>query len=306
MVNFKRKNSKYTINKNLLDFFEEKGKDKRIYFNQFIIDLNEQIRDINSFLNSNTDDKDFKPKNINLDTLISSVNQCSLFCYNKTNFDELIGGLSECYSKLAQRKKIRSNQESKEIITKFNYKLDNYINYINKIKGLTQINNMEEKKEKNIKQINKNEEKSEKELSEDKIKDNEKDKQSHEEKVNESKHEKMINALQKQIENLYEENKKNKELLIKDLNVKLKILDERVKTIENEYAFLKSSLSFSEKKIETLQTLLVKIRWYMNTMLKIWKNLTINLDEAFLILLDLDNKINTFGVELNDLNGLLG
>ena len=41
-------------------------------------------------------------------------------------------------------------------------------------------------------------------------------------------------------------------------------------------------------------------------MLKIWKNLTINLDEAFLILLDLDNKINTFGVELNDLNGLLG
>ena len=88
--------------------------------------------------------------------------------------------------------------------------------------------------------------------------------------------------------------------------MKLKILDERVKTIENEYAFLKSSLSFSEKKIETLQTLLVKIRWYMNTMLKIWKNLTINLDEAFLMLLDLDNKINTFGVELNDLNGLLG
>ena len=45
-------------------------------------------------------------------------------------------------------------------------------------------------------------------MSEDKIKDNEKDKQIHEKKVNESKYEKMINALQKQIENLYEENKK--------------------------------------------------------------------------------------------------
>ena len=90
------------------------------------------------------------------------------------------------------------------------------------------------------------------------------------------------------------------------MNVKLTILGERVKSIENENAFLKSSLSFSEKKIETLQTLLVKIRWYMNTMLKIGKDLTINLDEAFLMLLDLDNKINTFGVELNDLNGLLG
>ena len=147
LINFEKKNSKFTIKKNFDDFFEKKIMDDKKSFTNFICNISEELKYINEFLKADSKDKDFKPKDLNLDILMLSVNNCYLFCTNNINEDILIKGLKDAFKELIKRKRIQTNIESKGIISEFYNNIDSFSNYLNEIKGKNPSNKIEEKKE---------------------------------------------------------------------------------------------------------------------------------------------------------------
>jgi uncharacterized membrane-anchored protein YhcB (DUF1043 family) len=77
-----------------------------------------------------------------------------MFCRNDLNIDEIIDNLIKLFQRLIAKKKIKSNNNSKIIITQFQNYINCYLNYIDKIKSIT--NNtvkIEEEKKNNDTQI---------------------------------------------------------------------------------------------------------------------------------------------------------
>ena len=316
LINFEKKNSKFTIKKNFDDFFEKKIMDDKKSFTNFICNISEELKYINEFLKADSKDKDFKPKDLNLDILMLSVNNCYLFCTNNINEDILIKGLKDAFKELIKRKRIQTNIESKGIISEFYNNIDSFSNYLNEIKGKNPSNKIEEKKEdldeeyylneinklkneitdyekvletKNIeiKTADKKIDELSFELSENKIK-SALDKSSYED-------------FKKEIKNILSQN--NKE--INSLKSKMQNMDGRMKNIEDENRNLKAKLTLSEKKIVTLLTFVNSIREDMNKLVEIGKDLSKNLDETSTLLMDVKYVLDNYDNELDNLDHII-
>ena len=117
-----------------------------IEFKNLVHQLSQELSSIQDFLDLNSKDIDFSPKDINIDILIESINNCFLFCENDLNIDEIINKLSQMFQRLIS-KKIKSNNNSNIIITQFKNYINCYLNYIDKIKSITNnVVKIEEKK----------------------------------------------------------------------------------------------------------------------------------------------------------------
>ena len=290
--------------------------DDKKSFTNFICNISEELKYINEFLKADSKDKDFKPKDLNLDILMLSVNNCYLFCTNNINEDILIKGLKDAFKELIKRKRIQTNIESKGIISEFYNNIDSFSNYLNEIKGKNPSNKIEEKKEdldeeyylneinklkneitdyekvletKNIeiKTADKKIDELSFELSENKIK-SALDKSSYED-------------FKKEIKNILSQN--NKE--INSLKSKMQNMDGRMKNIEDENRNLKAKLTLSEKKIVTLLTFVNSIREDMNKLVEIGKDLSKNLDETSKLLMDVKYVLDNYDNELDNLDHII-
>jgi hypothetical protein len=147
LVNFCNKKSKFTLNENFQKLFDDNKKNNMIEFKNLIDQLSQELSSIQDFLDSNSKDIYFSPKDINMNILIDSVNNCFLFCENNLNSDELVNSLSQIFQKLITKKKIKSNNNSNIIITLFKDFINCYLNNINKIKCMVSTTvKFEEKK----------------------------------------------------------------------------------------------------------------------------------------------------------------
>ena len=135
LINFAKTKSKFTFDKTFNDYFNQKTKEDISSFQNFICLLSDELKAVKEFSDSNSKDKDFKPKDLNLDILMTCVNNCFLFCVNNLKREELINSLKASFQELISRKKIQANNESKAIISTFHENFDKYVNYINGIKG---------------------------------------------------------------------------------------------------------------------------------------------------------------------------
>ena len=136
LINFAKAKSKFTFDKTFHDYFDKKTKEDMSSFQNFICLLNDELKEIKYFLESNSKDKGFKSKDFNLDILITCVNNCFLFCTNNLKSEELINSLKTSFQELINRKRIQANNETKAIISSFHENFDKYVNYINGIKGV--------------------------------------------------------------------------------------------------------------------------------------------------------------------------
>ena len=289
LLNFDLKQSKYTLDKTFDDYFKKKIKDDDLSFKNFICNLSDELKAIQEFLDSGSNDKDFKSKDLNLDILISCVNNCFLFCVNKISYEELVNSLKCSFQNLIKKKKILLNKESKVIISSFNSNIDMNLNYINKIKDSNYtFKKLEEKEEINIQQYLDKVIKLEKEVADYKIKLEEKEKEIQDyQKKNEelnfdlsqtkinstldksayeeiktdlsnkiiemlNKHSKEIELLNKKINNMEEEMKSN--------NSKMKTMEAEIKDLKKENIALKSKVNLGEKKLERFQALMTTLR----------------------------------------------
>ena len=134
LLNFEKKKSKFIFDKTFNDYFANKLNDDMNSFKSFICQLSDELKAIKDFLDSDSKDKDFKSKDLNLDLLISCVNNCFLFCMNTLKKEELINSVKSSLRELISRKKIQSN-ESKAIISSFYSGINKNMNYLNGIKG---------------------------------------------------------------------------------------------------------------------------------------------------------------------------
>ena len=151
LINFKKIKSKFTLDKNFQELFEKNKQKNLEEFNNFLYDLNNELLSIDEYLQSNTKEKkDFKRKDINLDTLIESVNICISFVENGIDDNNLFNSLTEKFQSLIKKGNIANNKDLKSVLSDFNNYIKDYINYMNKAVG----NNMPEKCEE--KKVNEN------------------------------------------------------------------------------------------------------------------------------------------------------
>lgn len=146
-INFEKKKSKYTLNKNFENFFAQKIKDDKKSFKNFICNISDELKSIDEFLKFDSKDKNFNAKDINLDILMLLINNCYLYCVNRMSEENLINELKKAFRDLINRKKIQSNKESNVIISNFDSNIDVYENYLNGLKMKKSSNKLEEKKE---------------------------------------------------------------------------------------------------------------------------------------------------------------
>jgi chromosome segregation ATPase len=320
LINFEKKNSKFTLKKNFDNFFEQKIKEDKKSFTNFICNISDELKNINEFLQVNSKDKDFKAKDLNLDILMSSINNCYLFCVNKMSREDLINELKNCFNILVNRKKIQTNKESKAIISEFHSNIDNYENYLNELIGEKSSNKLEEKKEvineeyyreiidKLRKEINDYKaviDKKDIEIKEVNDKNKELSISLSETKIQSALDNSNFEELKKDFSNkftsiLFEHSKQ-----IKCLNSKIENLEEQIKDLKNENKCLKLKLALSEKKIEILLCLINTIRKDMNRLAEVGKGIVKSLDETSTLLIDVKYILDKYDIELDNLGHII-
>lgn len=305
LINFSKKNSKYSVDKTFRDYNETKNKEYKNVFRDFIFQLSEEINSIKTYLDSNAEDKDFKAKDINMDIIILCINNCIRFCDTNMEIDELINELNKCLQELLKRKKIKSNSDSKKIISQLYFKLNCFSNNLNKIRGF----NIEKKKSDDEqilqykKQIGNPENKITEQESQLCSKEtdretenniNEKNTQAKTDKSTYEEIEKKLANYDKEIYSLKQEIKQ-----IKDIDEKN---SKKIRELESENNNLKHRLYLTEKKVENLQILLGKIREDMNKLISIEKDISSGLDEVCGIMDDLQSEMEIFRDDLMNLD----
>lgn len=326
LINFHQKKSKFTLVKTFDDYFKQKIKDDNLSFQNFICQLSEELKAIKDFLDTDSDDKDFKPKDLNMDILISCVNNSFLFCVNKLSYGELISSLKRSFNDLLKMKKIQLNKESKVIISSFNSNIDMNLNYINEIKGANYtFKKLEEKEEINIHQYLEKIKKLQKEVSDYKSKLDDKEKviqdyQKKNEKLNSELSEtKIKDSLDKSI---YEEiqkgfsnqiadmlNKHSNEIntlheKINKMDNKMKSMEKEIQDIRKDNNDLKLKLNLSEKKLEVFQVLMTAVRDDMNALNTIGIDFSNNLDETLKLLEQVKISLETYDIELENFSNI--
>ena len=338
LINFAKAKSKFTFDKTFHDYFDKKAKEDMSSFHSFICLLSDELKAIKDFLDSNSKDKDFKSKDLNLDILMACVNNCFLFCANNLKSEELINSLKTSFQELINRKRIQANNETKAIISSFHENFDKYVNYINGIKGVKntekilsgkkeEINiqkyidkikklekelfdnkNIIQVKECEIQQIKKKNEDLNFTLSETKIQSS-LDKSTYEQIKGDFSNKiemlmEKINKMDNEIQNLKKENITLKSNLpskeIETLTEKVNKMNNEIQNLQKENITFKSRLILQEKKLEAFQVLISTIREDMNKMTNIEKDLVENLDSAIQILENIRYALDLYAVDLDN------
>ncbi len=150
LVNFSKKNSKFTLNENFQKLFDDNNMNNMNEFKNLVDQLNQELSSIQNLFDLDSKDVDFCQKDINFELLIDSINNCFMFCENDLNIDELVNNLSQIFQKLITKKNIKSNNNSNIIITQFHNYINCYLNNIDKIKSMVSTTaKFEEKKNDN-------------------------------------------------------------------------------------------------------------------------------------------------------------
>ena len=342
LINFDKAKSKFTFDKTFHEYFDKKTKKDMLSFHNFICLLNDELKEIKDFLVSNSKDKGFKPKDFNLDLLITCVNNCFLFCTNNLKIEELINLLKASFQELIRRKRIQANNETKAIISSFHENFDKYVNYINGIKGVKntekilsgtkeEINiqkyidkikklekelfdnkNIIQVKECEIQQIKKKNEDLIFTLSETKILSSLEKSTCEQLKGDFSNEMEMlmekINKMDKEIQNLKKENITLKSNLpskeIETLTEKVNKMNNEIQNLQKENITFKSRLILGEKKLEAFQVLISTVREDMNKMANIEKNLVANLDSAIQILENVRYALDLYALDLDNFGSI--
>ena len=338
LINFDKAKSKFTFDKTFHEYFDKKTKKDMLSFHNFICLLNDELNEIKDFLVSNSKDKGFKPKDFNLDMLITCVNNCFLFCTNNLKIEELINLLKASFQELISRKTIQANNEIKAIIFSFHENFDKYDYYINGIKGakntekilsgkkeeiniqkyIDKIKKLEKElfdnkniiqvKECEIQQIQKKNEDLNFTLSETKIQSS-LDKSTYEQIKGDFSNKiemlmEKINKMDNEIQNLKKENITLKSNLpskeIETLTEKVNKMSNEIQNLQKEKITFKSRLILQEKKLEAFQVLISTIREDMNKMTNIEKDLVENLDSAIQILENVRYALDLYAVDLDN------
>lgn len=319
-INFEKKKSKYTLNKNFEKLFEQRIKEDKKSFKNFICYISDELKSIDELLKLNSKDMDFKAKDINLDILMPSINNCFLYSVNEISEKNLINELKNCFRDLIKRKKIQSNKESNIIISNFDSNIDAYENYLNELKVKKFSNKLEEKKDdineeyymeiigKLRNEVNdyKNMlDKKDIEIKEIKDKNKELNMSLSEIKIqsalDKSTYEEINKNFKNEIRSLLSEHSKE----IQSLKKKVQNLEIKVEKLENENMSLKSKLAFSEKKIETLVNLIDSVRKDMETLADIGKDFANNLDMTTDLLLEVKYTLDKYDIELDNLGNII-
>ena len=156
LVNFKRKNSIFTIDQTLEKIFEDNKNINNQQFYNLIFDLLSEINSTEDYFDAGNK-IDFDKKDINFEILKKSVNFCYSYCLQNINYKTLVNNLIELFQSLINDKNILTNKESKNIIIDFSNFLTLSINYTNKIKSfITKDDNYDEnnKLKKELKNLN--------------------------------------------------------------------------------------------------------------------------------------------------------
>lgn len=314
-INFSKKNSKFTLDKTFDEYFTKKIEKDRTSFSNFICDLSDELKAIKDHIDSAPKDIDFKPKDLNLDILMSCVNNCFLYCVNDMKSEELINELKKSFHELIKRKKIISNNQAIEIISSFNSDFDDYIKYINGIKGINSVEKkLEQKKEsKELQHYQERIEKLQTEISTYKNVINKKDDEIHD--IKKENNELNFSLSETKLKSTLD--KSTFEEIRKDFSDKFsKILVEhsreiaelhkKIQSMENEIKTLKSKLYFTEKKLESFQALVISVREDMNKLAQIGNDFSNSLDSAVDILENVKFTLDTYNNELDNLEFLFG
>lgn len=105
LLNFSKKKSKFTLNENFQKLFDDNNKNNMNEFKNLVEQLSQELSSIQDFIDSNSKDIDFSSKDINMDILIESINNCFMFCRNDLNIDEIIDNLIKLFQRLIAKKK---------------------------------------------------------------------------------------------------------------------------------------------------------------------------------------------------------
>ena len=330
LVNFSKKNSKFTLNENFQKLFDDNNMNNMNEFKNLVDQLNQELSSIQNLFDLDSKDVDFCQKDINFELLIDSINNCFMFCENDLNIDELVNNLSQIFQKLITKKNIKSNNNSNIIITQFHHYINCYLNNIDKIKSMvsttakfeekkndnTQIQDYiikikklegelqnytfrlnqkqieiegEKKKNTDLNQIlaKKTNEWQLQKTEDDNIKNtllneikNLKNKFENMEKNHSEEMKNMEKRLSEQIKNM--EKKHSKEMEI--VNTKIENLEKENYTLKLKIAYNCVQLLMKDQKLEKLQELVKQVRYDMNKLSDIGKDLSESLNETIDVL----------------------
>lgn len=346
LLNFSKKKSKFTLNENFQKLFDDNNKNNMNEFKNLVEQLSQELSSIQDFIDSNSKDIDFSSKDINMDILIESINNCFMFCRNDLNIDEIIDNLIKLFQRLIAKKKIKSNNNSKIIITQFQNYINCYLNYIDKIKSITNntVKIEEEKKnndtqiheyiikikklEEEIKNYNFKLNQKKNEIEEEKNKNAELNqiltKKSKELQICQSESDNIKNILFNEIKNLnnkFDESMKNMEKKhseeIKNMKKKhsedVEILNTRMKKLEKENSVIKFRtlinflhLRLKDEKLEKFQELIKQVRHDMNKLADIGKDISEGLNKTIETLDNVKIIVDSYELELGNLDNLFG
>ena len=135
LVNFKEKKSAFTFDKNFREMFQKNKISNSQEFYNFIFELNDELNSIDQYLSNSSFKKDFKRKDIHLDTLLDSVNNCLSYYDKSINYNTLFNYLSGSFLSLIKKGEIANNSRTKEIVREFTNYINSSLEYINNIKN---------------------------------------------------------------------------------------------------------------------------------------------------------------------------
>ena len=326
LLNFK--NSKFTLDKNFQALFDENNKNNMKEFESLVTQLSQELNSIKNYLDSNSEDIDFKSNDINMEILIESTNDCYLLCQNYLNIDELVNKLIQIFNNLINKKKIKANNNSNVIITQFQNYINCYLNYIDKIKDAANSQVKFEEKKNDETQINeyiikikKLEEEIQNydnalnqkqiEIEEEKKKSAELNqiltKKSIEPKLDKLVYDEIKNSLMKELNNKFDESMKNME---KKHSEELKNLVQRhsvdIAVLDTKIEALKKENKMKDKKLEKLLELVGYVRSDMNKLADIIIGLSEELDKTVDMLDNVKYIVDNYELELDNLDNLFG
>ena len=210
LMNFKNKNSQFSLDRTFLDLFE---KNKNQNFQEFIgllYELNEELWSIDKYIqNSKKTERDFKKKDINFDILLKSVNICISFFTHNTDDKKLFKTLTELFQNLINKGNVANNKDLKIILNDFNKYIKAHTKYMNMVIG----DNKQEKLE--------------------------------EEKVNENLNEQLMKKIQ-DLGNKLNDQKIKYEIKEKENQKEIKIKEDKIKELEKQNNILNESLINTE------------------------------------------------------------
>ena len=271
LVNLDKKKSSYALDKIFEEIFLKNKTSNFQDFHDFILHLNNELISIEEYLNDNSIKRDFKRKDIFLDTLFDCVNNC-LLCFEKNiNYITLLNFLSDSFLSLIRKGNIINNSKTNDIIRDFMKYINSSLEFYNNNKKNISPK-FEEKKATDIEtdDFKKQLQNLESQLNDYKKKYKVKDKECQEEgkqkeevikklEDERKKNEELNQALTKNIiqrnmdKSNYEDIINSFQNQLSEIKNKFDDMDKKYEKIQKENGELKMELDITKKKVQKLQ-----------------------------------------------------